>query len=251
MTAIKIFVKRIAANLGLEIRRIPKVDWGSKSLKYQIVRPRATYSPWNEDILFNEIYTAIQGFTKVDKYRCFELFKLVEQSSKLPSGDIIEIGVWRGGTGAMIAKQAKECGISSQVYLCDTFAGVVKTGPKDSVYKGGEHDDTTREVVEELVFKQMTLDNVKILEGIFPDQTSHEIKDLQFRFCHIDVDVYDSAKDIVDWIWDRMVHGGIIVYDDYGFSTCDGITEYVEEQMHYKDRLVLHNLNGHAVVIKL
>ena len=97
----------------------------------------------------------------------------------------------------------------------------------------------------------MNLDNVQILQGIFPDQTSHEIKDLQFRFCHIDVDVYQSAKDIVDWIWDRMVHGGIIVYDDYGFRLCDGITRYVEEQMLYKDRLVLHNLNGHAVIMKL
>jgi O-methyltransferase len=48
-----------------------------------------------------------------------------------------------------------------------------------------------------------------------------------------------------------MVHGGIIVYDDYGFKGCDGITKYVEEQIPREDRLVIHNLNGHAIILKL
>lgn len=187
----------------------------------------------------------------VDKYRCYELWKLIEQSVKLKHGSIIEIGVWRGGTGALLATQAKNCGIEDRVFLCDTFTGVVKAGPKDSSYKGGEHADTTRQLVEELIFKRMNLDNVEILEGIFPDQTGHQIERLQFRFCHIDVDVYQSAKDIIDWIWDRIVPDGIVVYDDYVFKGCEGITKYVEEQITLTDRLVIHNLNGHAIIIKL
>ena len=85
----------------------------------------------------------------------------------------------RGGTGALIAKQAKNCGIGDMIYLCDTFTGVVKAGPNDSAYKGGEHKDTTRQVVDKLIFSQMKLDNVKILEGIFPDQTGNKIGDLR------------------------------------------------------------------------
>lgn len=251
MNGIKTFVKQIANNFGFRILRVSKITKNSKFSAYQTVIPYATYNPWNVDSLFNQTYTAIQGFTLVDKYRCFELWKLVEQSSKLSDGAIIEIGVWRGGTGALMAKQAKVCGIPSQVYLCDTFTGVVKAGSKDSSYIGGEHSDTSREAVDKFVFKQMNLDNVQILQGVFPDQTSHKVKDLQFRFCHIDVDVYQSAKDIVEWIWGRIVPGGIVVFDDYGFQGCEGITKYVEEQMLNKDRLVLHNINGHAIFIKL
>jgi O-methyltransferase len=55
----------------------------------------------------------------------------------------------------------------------------------------------------------------------------------------------------VDWIWDKMVPGGIIVYDDYGFDGCQGITNCVEEQRLCDDRLVIHNLNGHAIILKL
>lgn len=201
--------------------------------------------------MFQEVYTSIRGFTLVDQYRCYELWKLIEQVAKQKSGSIIEIGSWRGGTGALIARQAKNCGISEKVFLCDTFTGVVKTGEKDSAYKGGEHADTSREVVEKLLFTRMNLDNAEILEGVFPDQTGHRVEDLEFRFCHIDVDVYQSAEDIVDWIWDKMVPGGIIVYDDFGFEGCEGITKHVEEQMKFADRLVIHNLNGHALMLKL
>ena len=248
---IKAAVKRMAHHFGFEIHRIPKSADSSVVHEYSPVTPFATYSPWNKDGLFQQAYALVQGYTLVDKYRCYELWKLIEQSSKLNKGSIIEIGVWRGGTGALIARQAKNCAIDDRVFLCDTFTGVVKAGLKDSSYKGGEHADTTRPLVEELIFKQMNLDNVEILEGIFPDKTGHQIEGRQFRFCHIDVDVYQSAKDIIDWIWDRIVPGGIVVYDDYGFKGCDGITKYVEEQMNFKDRLVFHNLNGHAIILKL
>jgi len=240
---------RLANRLGFEIFRIPKSS--SMAHEYGPVRPAATYSPWNKDHLFQAMFASIKGFTLVDKYRCFELWKLIEQVSKLENGSIIEIGVWRGGTGALIAKQAKNCQIKDTVFLCDTFTGVVKAGAEDSVYVGGEHADTSRQAVEELIFTRMSLDNVEILEGIFPDQTGYRVEGMRFRFCHIDVDVYQSAKDVVDWIWDKMVPGGLIVYDDYGFGGCEGIRKHVEEQMMCRDRFVVHNLNGHAIILKL
>ena len=48
----------------------------------------------------------------------------------------------------------------------------------------------------------------------------------------------------------RLVPGGMAVYDDYGWDTTPGIARYVDSQLQLKDRTVLHNLNGHAIVIK-
>ena len=48
-----------------------------------------------------------------------------------------------------------------------------------------------------------------------------------------------------------MIIGGVIVFDDYGFHYCDGVTNYVNEQKNKSDRIVVHNLNGHAVIIKV
>lgn len=249
MNPITVAIKRVAYKFGFSISRIPRDTGTEIAREYEPVYPAATYSPWKTDVSFQEVLASIEGHTMVDRYRCFELWKLIEQSAKLEAGSIIEVGVWRGGTGALMARQAKNHGIGDRVYLCDTFTGVVKTSEKDSAYRGGEHADTSVKTVEKLI-DRMRLDNVEILEGIFPDQTGHRVENVRFRFCHVDVDVYESAKGVVNWIWNRMVPGGIMVYDDYGFQGCDGITRYVEEQMALNDRIVVHNLNGHAIILK-
>jgi O-methyltransferase len=47
-----------------------------------------------------------------------------------------------------------------------------------------------------------------------------------------------------------MAPGAVAVFDDYGFPACPGVTRFVDEQRGKADRLVLHNLNGHGIVIK-
>jgi O-methyltransferase len=63
--------------------------------------------------------------------------------------------------------------------------------------------------------------------------------------------VYESAKQVTEWVWPRLASGGVIVYDDYGFPTCEGVTNLVNEHLQGRGALTLHNLNGHAVVVKL
>jgi O-methyltransferase len=243
-TALKKSVQGVFKQFGLELVPLPK-----RRTAYEHVHPQANYTPWNLDPDFIAIYKHVQQNTLVDIYRCWELWTLVGQTAKLDGG-IIEIGVWRGGTGALMAKRAAVPGGNDRVYLCDTFEGVVKAGSLDTVYKGGEHSDTSQQVVEDLL-RSAGVTNARVLKGIFPDQTAHLIESGErFRLCHIDVDVYQSAKDCMAWIWDRMVAGGIVVYDDYGFKGCEGITQYVNEQAAESDRLVFHNLNGHALVVK-
>lgn len=215
----------------------------------QAITSNATYAPWVSDQSFRETYQAIREHTLVDEYRCYELWQLVGEAAK-GRGALLEVGVWNGGTGALIAKRAQELGMNDTVYLCDTFRGVVKAGAKDSVYKGGEHADASRESVE-AVLRRLNVDTAKILTGVFPDETGAFIRENEFRFCHIDVDVYESARDIVDWIWPRLTIGGLIVFDDYGFEGCDGITKFVDEERSKAGRIVIHNLNGHAVMVKV
>jgi O-methyltransferase len=214
------------------------------------IRPVAGYSPWLDDPDFRALQESVKEYTLVDVFRLHELYALVRQLGKLPEGDILEVGVWRGGSGALLAGTAKLCGLDSHIYLADTFQGVVKAGEKDSKYTGGEHADTSVTTVEQLLGR-MGLGNCELLQGVFPDQTGARISDRKFRLCHIDVDVYNSAHDVNEWVWPRLVTGGMVVYDDYGFEPCIGVTRYVNEQLDQPDRMVLHNLNGHAIVIKL
>jgi O-methyltransferase len=62
--------------------------------------------------------------------------------------------------------------------------------------------------------------------------------------------VYQSAKDVLEWVWPKLSKGGIVVFDDYGFKGCDGVARLVNEEKLKKDRICIYNLNGHAVFIK-
>ncbi len=208
--------------------------------------PGATYSPWLGDAEFLECYRQIKSNTLVDQYRCYELWELGKQLAQV-EGDYLEVGVWRGGTGCLLAQSVRNT--RKTVFLADTFAGVVKAGERDTNYTGGEHADASEGAVLDLA-RRLNLGNVSILKGIFPDDTAHKISG-KIALFHCDVDVYGSASDSVKWVLPRLSPGGAIVFDDYGFYGCEGVTRFVNELRQSGEGLFfVHNLNGHALLLK-
>jgi O-methyltransferase len=234
----------IAKGIALPLVRGEAVRSGAHAMAY----PISTFSPWLADREFQRLYRLVKRNTLVDVWRLYELWTLVSELADIP-GSILEVGVWRGGSGALMAARAAETGIDDPVYLCDTWEGVVKTGPVDTYYRDGKHDDTSVITVAALV-DRLGLSNVELLQGVFPDATGARISDRRFRLCHVDVDVYQSAAEVFDWVWPRLSPGGAVVFDDYGFPACPGVTQFVDQQRGREDRLVVHNLNGHGLVIK-
>jgi O-methyltransferase len=234
----------VAKGMALPFVRREAVQSGAHAMAY----PISSYAPWQADEEFQRLFAEVRKNTLVDVWRCFELWTLVGELADVP-GSIVEVGVWRGGSGTIMASRAASLGITDPVYLCDTWEGVVKSGEVDTYYRDGKHDDTSRQTVQELV-DRLGLTNVELLQGIFPEQTADAIGDRRLRLCHVDVDVYESAKDVFEWAWPRLEPGGVAVFDDYGFPACPGVTRFVDEQRRRDDRLVLHNLNGHGIVVK-
>ncbi len=219
---------------------------------YGVVEPVANYRPWDTDAAFSEVYDLVREHTMVDVYRLWTLWTLAGQ---VPMGDLLEIGSWRGGSGTTIARAIgrRADGAPGQLYLADTFAGVVKAGERDTYYTGGEHANTSPEIVRELL-RNAGVEGVELLVGIFPDDSGHAIDQKRLSLCHIDVDVYQSARDCFEWAWPRMVSGGVVVFDDYGFYGCEGVTTYVEEIAGTiadgAPIVVVPSLSGQAIVTK-
>jgi O-methyltransferase len=248
-------IKNQIRRFGYELRRTAANDvFFVKDIPHSIVTPQATYSPWLADKDFIGAYRAItepheSSHTLVDRYRCYELWQL---ASRNVTGDVLEIGVWRGGTGCLIAKRLQTIAPQKTVYLCDTFTGVVGVTSNDPSYSDGEHSDTSEQIVKDLA-ECMGLTNVRTLSGVFPSDTGKEISNRRFSLVHIDVDVYKSAKDCFEWALPRLSVGGAVVFDDYGFERCGGVTKMVNELIPTpgSEIAIIHNLNGHAVVIKV
>src|SRR5262252_3376049 len=242
--------------LRLQLRRLPRanvvpVRWttvlnNGVEYFYQDISVKR-YAPWLADSEFQQVYSEVTNHTLVDVYRCYELWDLVRQVSASGIGNLLEVGVWRGGTGAIIAAATRKWMPWAKVYLADTFSGVVKAGVFDGQYKGGEHADTSVTTVTALI-DRLELSNCQILQGVFPDEVAAQISDTRIALCHVDVDVYESASHIVDWVVPRLVPGGILVFDDYGFPSCPGVTRLVNELRLRPRWDFVYNLNGHAIL---
>lgn len=247
-----VYYGRLARQAGYSVAKgvaLPFVrHQAMRSGAHELAFPIATYAPWRSDREFQSVYRTVRRNTLVDVWRCYELWSLLGELRDVP-GAILEVGVWRGGTGALMAARAAGLGLEDTVYLCDTWTGVAKSGEVDIYYRDGKHDDASQEIVEQLVTR-MRLPNVELLRGVFPEETGERIPERTFRLCHCDVDVYESAKGVLEWVWPRLAKGGVVVFDDYGFPACPGVTQLVDEQRLRDDRLVLHNLNGHGLIVK-
>jgi O-methyltransferase len=257
MNYLKRIIIKIFNLLGFTISRYPVVSIEEDVLSingkanerfvYEIFSLHR-YAPWMTDVNFKSIYEKIRAYTLVDIFRCYELFDFVKRLENI-EGDIIEIGVWRGGTSAVMATALQSVNSKKTVFLCDTFSGVVKAGEFDIRYKGGEHSDTSAELVKNFL-TSLQLNNFTLFKGMFPEETGSMVENKIFSLCHIDVDVYQSGVDIIDWVYPKLSKGGALIFDDYGFRGCSGIT-YLVNQLREDDRwLPIYNLNGHAILIK-
>jgi O-methyltransferase len=218
-------------------------------ISHEQLIPLGSYAPWRDDPVFLDLYRKIQAHTLVDIYRCHALWDLASQTRML-RGDVLEVGVWQGGTAAILGKAT----IAPQpparhLWLADTFQGVPKAGNQDTRYKGGEHADTSESSVRELL-AGLEIPGFTLLRGVFPRDSTGSIENAEFKLCHIDVDTYESARDVFNWVWPRIVPGGLVVFDDYGFWGCEGVTSFVNELKAQGVR-VIYNLNGHALIFKM
>lgn len=207
----------------------------------------ATYSPWHTDPVFQAVFTAVGDHTLLDEMRLHELWQLADQVGHL-DGDGIEVGCWRGGAGAMVAARLAERRPGTAMVLCDTFSGVVKAGDRDRVYQGGEHGDATEDDVH-LVAERLGVTDLEILRGVFPDDTGDAVADRTFKFAHIDLDVYEGVRDSFYWLLPRLVPGAIVVFDDYGSATTDGVRSFIDELHGNPAVAVVRNLNGQATAV--
>lgn len=203
------------------------------------------FSPWLSLKPFVDYYKIASPRTLVSPDRCYVLYILLKQAIGL-GGDVWECGVYKGGTAAMFAAILKDHASSMRLHIFDTFEGMPETHPSKDWHKKGDFSDTDVEEVSRYVgFPEQ----VVIHKGFIPD-TFKGMEGAKISFVHIDVDIYQSIIDCLDFVWPRLAVGGFIVFDDYGFPTCPGARSAVDEFFTGKSAVPLCLPTGQAVVFK-
>lgn len=177
---------------------------------------------WQGDPAFIRAYVAVEERTLVSPYRCHFLWQFARRANALP-GSAAQLGVYRGGSAQLIASAL---GTEKPFYLFDTFAGLPEHDPEIDRYPKGKFSDTSAEEVRALFADRP---NVRILPGHFPETAAAVPSEERFAFVYLDADHYRSTRDGLEFFHDRMVPGGAIVLDDFGFENCPGVKRAVDD----------------------
>ncbi len=181
--------------------------------------------PSKESLRFARMILKVKPrFTMVTNKNLINLYYLVQEADRLNlPGDIVECGVWNGGSAAFMAVAGAEGphpGLRT-LWLFDSFEGLPRPDERDgdeerrAYFK--EWNKGNAERVRE-IFKRMGLglEKVKIVPGWF-EQTLATTPVRSIALLHIDADWYSSVKTALEAFYDKVVPGGFVILDDYGY----------------------------------
>jgi O-methyltransferase len=170
---------------------------------------------------FYETFASVKDYTLLIPERLLQLWHLAQSVDSITEGDMIELGVYGGGTTALICRALP----NHHMYLCDTWLGLPESKiTQEEIKRGltpGRFPASVHDMKNFLTFEG--IDNYTIVQGIFPESITPEMKDKKFLFAHCDCDLGISCMNFLDFVAPRMVSGGIIVFDDYSYPVCEGV----------------------------
>tara|TARA_R100000664_G_scaffold27440_1_gene38095 strand:- start:3818 stop:4555 length:738 start_codon:yes stop_codon:yes gene_type:complete len=202
----------------------------------------------------DEVYASFNSFIFSDDIRVtgklLHRFKHFLDVKHLP-GDIVEIGVFKGSGVATFTKFIEIfCPNSNKKVIgFDIF----DTEEADTILsaKDGETDRSTMNVVYNKVNKEdLSLNSVKerlkgvsnqienrvkLVQGDVEDTLPKFLKDnpgFRASLIYIDVDIARPTYVSMKYLWDRLLPGGVILFDEYEyhvFSESAGVDKFLQE----------------------
>lgn len=148
-------------------------------------------------------------------------------------GAFVECGTWKGGCAAIMGAIAQRYGNTRKTWYFDSFEGMPDPTPEDGDTTEeitGDALKASEETVKELIFGKLHLsqDHNIIVKGWFENTfpvTKHEVG--KIAILRIDADFYKPILYVLEELYDQVVPGGYIIFDDY--SRWPGCRQAVDE----------------------
>ena len=142
------------------------------------------------------------------------------------AGNVIECGVYRGSSLFGIAHLLKKRGMDDVIiYGLDSFEGFPEPTKEDALEDGTFHNRAQKGLYKETSYNELKKkvaslgfsEQVVLLQGFFED-TLQDLRSKKFILVHLDCDLYQSYKTCLTFLYDKVLPGGYIVFDEYDYS---------------------------------
>ena len=191
----------------------------------------------------------VRGRDKIYIWRLHTLVWAARSALHL-SGDFVECGVYMGYSARVIVDILDFQLRDKSFYLYDSFEGLSEQ----------YSDETERALAPNALFSDPDLhravmdrfarySNVHVTKGVVPDVLSLT-SPAEIAFLHLDMSAAQAETGALDALFDRVVPGGYVVFDDFGRSNLRSL--YTEESAWMKARgyEILELPTGQGLVIK-
>jgi O-methyltransferase len=163
------------------------------------------------------------------------IFRLIDRIHALP-GELADCGVFRGASLIAMALYLQQKSIAKTAYGFDSFKGFDDAVKYDIELRGtpakrktpGGFSNTSPELVLQKAAR-FGLGNIRLVPGYFRDSFGQLPQDLKFCFVHLDVNLYTSYKECMEFFYPRVVTGGIILLDEYNDPPWPGCNKALNE----------------------
>lgn len=206
-----------------------------------------------------EMYRSVRPFTMTSRERILALRSSVQYVVKhdIP-GDIVECGVWKGGSMMAVALTLRQCDVEHRrLHLFDTFEGMPPPGPNDVEFRGESASNilAREEKLTSTVWAISPLDEVKrnLKSTGYPESKLVFVKGLvevtlpayapdRISILRLDTDWYESTYHELVHLYPRLSVGGVLIIDDYGHwaGARRAVDQYVSEN---RVRLLLNRID--------
>lgn len=213
----------------------------------QLIYPRYKFSEYGRLFLYDDEFIRWYESFESTNYRSLDRKYVLDQLMQLVThieGDTAECGAFRGASSYLICRRIK--GLSKRHHIFDSFEGLSEPRPEDGTYWRKGDLASPEEIIRHNLGE---FDFVDYYKGWIPDRFQ-EVADRRFCFVHIDVDLYEPTLKSLEFFYERMSVGGIILCDDYGFKTCPGAKKAMDEFFEKRPEKIVSLPTGQGFIVK-
>ena len=165
-------------------------------------------------------------------------------------GDYVECGVNTGAYARAIIDYTDFAKTGKTFYLLDTFEGLDPSQITSQEAQAGVTNYLNAYTnVYDQVTKTFAPFNARIIKGRVPD-TLGQVDARQIAYLSIDMNVTAPEIAAMEYFWDRIVSGGVLIHDDYGFPQHIHQKHAVDEFAARRGVNVLCLPTGQGIIIK-
>jgi O-methyltransferase len=183
---------------------------------------------------FAEVHSRCAEFTMTSVERMYAMWKGVRYVCRENvAGDIVECGVWRGGSSMVAALTLIQEGEHARrLWLYDTFEGMTDPTAEDvSVHglraaeqwdriRSRRHDWTLAiaslaDVRKNMASTGIAADRLEYVRGAVEETIPSTVPE-RIAVLRLDTDWYESTRHELEHLWEHLEPGGVLLLDDYG-----------------------------------